>query len=120
VVLRPQGTRFDGRMTTPDWLKPEWWKDELIKNRGWERKKARLFEHYMALMIEQISAVAPISFLLIGVMYAFFGVSVTSPIMIVFGLTMAVCGLSFIITCYYCFFWLNYCYCYHLCVIFCS
>ncbi len=49
----------------------------------------------------QISAVAPISFLLIGVMYAFFGVSVTSPIMIVFGLTMAVCGLLFIITYYY-------------------
>jgi hypothetical protein len=56
----------------------------------------------------QISAVAPISFLLIGVMYAFFGVSVTSPIMIVFGLTMAVCGLLFLITYYYYLFLLNY------------
>jgi len=52
----------------------------------------------------QVSAVAPISFLLIFVMMAFFGVSVTSPTMIVFGLSMAVCGLLFIFTlCYYYF-----------------
>jgi len=25
-------------------------------SRGWERKKARLFEHYMALMIEQVAS----------------------------------------------------------------
>jgi hypothetical protein len=28
-------------------------------SRGWERKKARLFEHYMALMIEQVASPLP-------------------------------------------------------------
>jgi len=28
-------------------------------SRGWERKKARLFEHYMALMIEQVASKLP-------------------------------------------------------------
>ena len=30
-------------------LSPEWWLEELLA-RGWEYKKARLFEHYMGLV----------------------------------------------------------------------
>jgi hypothetical protein len=41
----------------------------------------------------QVSAVVPISILLIGVMGIFFQVSVSHPGLIVFGLTMAICGL---------------------------
>ena len=30
-------------------LSPEWWLEELL-DRGWEYKKAKLFEHYMGLV----------------------------------------------------------------------
>lgn len=42
----------------------------------------------------QVAAVVPISILLISVMGIFFGVTVESPVLVVFGLTMAILGLT--------------------------
>mmetsp|Transcript_35454 Transcript_35454/g.52074 ORF Transcript_35454/g.52074 Transcript_35454/m.52074 type:complete len:848 (+) Transcript_35454:92-2635(+) len=80
-------------MSFLDYLSPEWWRDEL-QDRGWEIRKAKLAEHYYALFLEQVAAVVPISILLISVMGIFFGVTVDSPVLVVFGLTMAILGLT--------------------------
>ena len=49
------------------------------------------------LLLEQVAAVVPISVLLVVVMGAAFGVTVTDPLLIVFGLSMAILGLTLFI-----------------------
>ena len=61
-------------------MSPEWWCEEL-QDRGWRFKDAKLFEHYLGLLLEQVAAVVPISVLLVVVMGAAFGVTVTDPLL---------------------------------------
>ena len=70
---------------------------EELQDRGWGYNQAKLFEHYHGLLLEQVAAVVPISILLIFVMAVFFNSSVESPLLVAFGLTMAILGLTLFI-----------------------
>ena len=74
------------------------WKDDkfrkYLEDKKWKPWDVDLGCHYHGLLKEQLMAIIPISFLLIGAMFIFFGKFPTNPPEMFFGLSAAIIGLT--------------------------